>query len=176
MQFYVSLPKKNQKRITAMKKVCKHTHWHPVAKDNGASSYAMKEDTRLEGPWEFGTKPMDRTNAKDWDKIWEQAKEGKLEDIPADIRVRCYNQVKRIQKDHQVITEREGPKQCLWYYGDPGTGKSRKSTSENPGHYKKLANKWWDGYIDQKTVILDDIGQQTAQALTYHLKLWADPW
>ena len=110
MQFYISLSEAHKKRITALKKVCKHTHWHQVGKDNGASSYAMKEDTRLEGPWEFGTKPMDRTSAKDWDKIWEQAKEGKIEDIPADIRVRCYKQVKRIQKDHQVITERTEPK------------------------------------------------------------------
>jgi len=25
-----------------------------VIKDNGASEYTMKVDTRLEGPWEFG--------------------------------------------------------------------------------------------------------------------------
>ena len=46
VQFYVSLPKPG-KRITAMKKVCKHTHWHPVGIDNGAGDYCMKEDTRV---------------------------------------------------------------------------------------------------------------------------------
>jgi len=40
-----------------MKKICKHTHWAPVSKDNGASDYCLKQDTRIEGPWEFGLKP-----------------------------------------------------------------------------------------------------------------------
>lgn len=158
LQYYVSLPKEKKKRLTGMKKVCKHTHWAPVAQDNGASEYCLKQDTRLEGPWEFGKKPMDRTSAKDWDQIWSQAKAGKVEDIPADVRVRCYSQIKRIEKDHQVIEERTVEKKCYWYYGPPGTGKTRKATSENPGAYKKLANKWWDGYQGQKVVIIDDIG------------------
>jgi len=58
LQYYVSLPKDKRQRITSMKKTCPHTHWQPVGKDNGASSYAMKEETRLEGPWEFGEKPL----------------------------------------------------------------------------------------------------------------------
>lgn len=53
----MNLPKPG-KRITAMKKVCKHTHWHPVGIDNGAAAYCMKEDTRIEGPFEFGEKPL----------------------------------------------------------------------------------------------------------------------
>lgn len=28
-----------------------------MKRDNGASDYCLKEDTRLEGPWEFGVKP-----------------------------------------------------------------------------------------------------------------------
>ena len=57
LQFFINLPKPG-KRITAMKKVCKYTHWEPVGKDNGAADYCMKEDTRVEGPWEFGEKPL----------------------------------------------------------------------------------------------------------------------
>jgi len=34
-----------------------------VKRDNGASDYCLKEDTRLEGPWEFGIKPA-RKNIK----------------------------------------------------------------------------------------------------------------
>lgn len=33
-------------------------HIEIVHKDNGASEYAMKEETRLDGPMEFGTKKM----------------------------------------------------------------------------------------------------------------------
>jgi hypothetical protein len=92
------------------------------------------------------------------------------------VRVRCYSTLKRIEKDYMVIEERTAPKQCFWYWGNTGTGKTRKATSENPGHYKKLGCKWWDSYKGQKVVILDDIGKDAAHALAYHLKLWADPW
>ena len=71
---------------------------------------------------------------------------------------------------------RTSAKRCLWYWGAPGTGKTRKATAEHPDAYKKLQNKWWDGYQGQDVVILDDLGTETAKALTTHLKLWADPW
>lgn len=57
VQFYLSLPKPGQ-RITALKKVCKYTHWTVVGIDNGADQYCMKEETRVEGPIEFGEKPL----------------------------------------------------------------------------------------------------------------------
>lgn len=52
----------------------------------------MKEETRVEGggPWEFGVKPRQRNNATDWESVWSLAKEGKFEEIPADVRTRCY--------------------------------------------------------------------------------------
>jgi len=46
----------------------------------------------------------------------------------------------------------------LWYYGDTGTGKTRKAIEDSKGDYylsmKDL--KWWDGYYGQKYVIFDD--------------------
>ena len=64
LQFFINLPKPG-KRITAMKKVCKYTHWEPVKKDNGAADYCMKEDTRVEGPWTFGERPLNMTVSED---------------------------------------------------------------------------------------------------------------
>lgn len=75
-----------------------------------------------------------------------------------------------------VIPPRTAPKVCLWYYGPPGSGKTLRANKENPSAYKKLSNKWWDGYTGQSAVILDDIGKDSAKALVNHLKLWADPW
>lgn len=65
LQYFVNFSSKDQKRITAMKKICKYTHWEPVKKDNGAADYCMKEETRLEGPWTFGERPLDMTNSED---------------------------------------------------------------------------------------------------------------
>lgn len=44
-------------------------HAEPVRRDNGASDYCMKEDTRIDGPWEFGEKPMRRNNGHDWSEV-----------------------------------------------------------------------------------------------------------
>lgn len=46
-----------------MKKICPATHWEPVVRNNGADDYCMKDDTRVEGPYEYGTKPV-RCNKK----------------------------------------------------------------------------------------------------------------
>lgn len=46
------------RRFNWMKKMSMKTRWSAVIIDNGAYSYAMKEETRLEGPWEFGIRPV----------------------------------------------------------------------------------------------------------------------
>lgn len=51
----------------------------------------MKEDTRLEGPWEFGTKPVKRNSKEDWEQVWEEAKKGNLEKIDPKIRIAHYH-------------------------------------------------------------------------------------
>ena len=74
----------------------KGVHVVGVRRNNGAAEYCMKEDTRVEGPWEFGTRPFRRDSPTDWNVVWENAKEGAIEKIPTDVRVRYYNSIKKI--------------------------------------------------------------------------------
>lgn len=136
----------------------------------------MKEDTRIDGPWEFGEKPVKRNDAADWEEVKKNAQEGKLDKIPADIYIKHYANLKQIQKDHQKIQPRDEEKKCFWYHGLPGAGKTREATTQFPDAYRKLQNKWWDGYQSHQSVIIDDLGKENAKCLTTHLKLWADPW
>jgi hypothetical protein len=88
VQFYLNYS--NAVRKSALIKHCSKAHYETVKIDNGAGAYCMKEDTRLEGPWEYGIKPVKRNDKADWEEVWTKAKAGKLEDIPAEIRVRHY--------------------------------------------------------------------------------------
>lgn len=62
LQYFIMFGK-DQKRLTALKKICPHSHFEAVRINNGADDYCMKEDTRIEGPWSFGVKPA-RLNKK----------------------------------------------------------------------------------------------------------------
>jgi DNA mismatch repair protein MutH len=50
----------------------------------------MKEETRVDGPWEFGIKPVKRNSKEDWEEVRKLAMEGKMDKIPADIFVKHY--------------------------------------------------------------------------------------
>lgn len=52
-------------------------------------------------------------------------------------------------------------------------GKSYKGRTENPGFYSKMNNKWWEDYVDQEAVLIEDIGQ-THLWMGDFLKIWAD--
>lgn len=98
LQYYFSC--KNPVRLSSLKKCCPHSHFKVVRKDNGASDYCLKEETRVDGPWEFGTKPLKRNDAKDWEEIRENAKKGDIDAVPADVFIRHYHTLRAIAKDY----------------------------------------------------------------------------
>lgn len=58
---------KTPKKVGGITKFDKAIHAEKVIVNNGADTYCMKEDTRLEGPFEYGTKPVKRNDKHDWE-------------------------------------------------------------------------------------------------------------
>lgn len=170
IQFFLNF--KNKARISQITKVNKKVHCEKVLVNNGADTYCMKEDTRVEGPIEYGEKPVKRNSKVDWKGVWDNACKGDLDKIPESIRVIHYNKLKAIAKDHMDFKDSDHLR-GIWIWGKAGSGKSRWVREHCKPLYPKLCNKWWDGYQGEKYVVMDDIMPQHS-VLAQQLKIWSD--
>lgn len=94
-----------------------------------------------------------------------------LEDIPSDIYIRCYNQIKRIAMDHLKPIATEKVVNVFW--GGTGTGKSRRAWDEATfdAYGKDPRTKWWCGYTGQLNVVIDEFRGDIGIA---HMLRWLD--
>lgn len=172
IQFFVNF--KYPQRFTKITKFDKSIHCEKVTINNGADNYCMKEDTRVEGPYKFGNYPQKQNNPYDWENIWNLAKENRIDEIPPSIRIRNYNTIKNIAKDYMDFEDCEHLR-GIWIWGPAGRGKSKWVRDHVPSNelYPKMLNKWWDGYNNQRVVVLDDFGLE-GDFLSQELKIWSD--
>jgi len=112
---------------------------------------------------ERGEKPISNDNKGRaeqlrWQRARDLAKEGKIDEIDADIFVRYYGTLKRIRTDYQQKPDAV-PTRCYWIYGPTGTGKSHAVENAPFSIYKKAMDdlKWFDGYQGEECVYLEDI-------------------
>jgi hypothetical protein len=128
-----------------------------LSRSEAVEEYCKKSETGVDGTWfELGKRSIKRNSPEDWDKIWESAKQGKIEDIPADIRVRSYHAITKIQKDYLSPSAEE---RTVWvFWGKTGTGKSRRAWAEAgwTAYPKDPNTKFWDGYRGQENVVMDE--------------------
>lgn len=133
---------------------------------------------------EFGTRPGGTKAAgererKRYQRAYELAREGKLDEVDPDIFIRHPGGIRAVYNlvQHRVTDLEE----CcgIWLWGAPGCGKSYHARElAGPDAYIKNCNKWFDGYRTggdsiQQNVIIDDFGLEHSM-LGYHLKIWAD--
>lgn len=161
------------KRLAAMKKICSQAHFEPCKSEEASVKYCSKDDTKSGERIELGTCPFKRNDKRDWDRALTLAKEGKIDEIPADIQIRYYKNLKAIEADARKPQESTEETKGIWIYGKSGSGKSSTARKLFPEHYIKAQNKWWDGYKGQPYVILDDF-DRNGEGLGHYLKTWAD--
>lgn len=143
-----------------------------------AEEYVWKDETRIGEMFEYGTKSIKRNSQNDWDDMFENAKRAKFDEIPADVKIRCWNQFQGIAK-YYMAPEDRGEVKSYIYWGVSGSGKTHRAKQES-GYftepddvYMKIpTTKFWDGYRGQKNVIIDEF---EGQINISHLKQWCDP-
>lgn len=99
---------------------------------------------------------MRRSVSRDWEAIRDNAVRGRLDVVPPDIYVRCYNSLQRIAADHM---EPVGVLRKIWvYWGRTGSGKSRRAWEEAgmDAYPKSPLSKFWDGYRGHEKVVIDE--------------------
>jgi len=166
---------KDAKTLKAAIKALKGAHVEIAITQQQAIDYCKKDGQFTErGQMPIEPKEKGRKEKRRWDDIRLAAEEGRDEDIPADIRFNApriidYHRNKFLRSQHLDDTEEP----MLWYYGPSGSGKSRKAREENPSAFLKTCNKWWCGYVDQPTVLIEDF-DKIHSVLVHHLKIWGD--
>lgn len=151
------------------------------ARDNSlARDYCRKEETRAPDQdfIEFGLFCASKRSRTDLARIRDEIKKGTthiklIEELPETYGKytrfvdRCFSLIKPPSNE-------EGVKVIL-YFGEPGTGKTRKAFQEYPNLYcTPISNGalWLDGYDNQETTLLDDFsGALSRWSLTETLRL-----
>lgn len=160
-QGYVELSR--QARLAQMKKMI-DCHWEERrGTRDQARNYAMKEDTRVEGPWEYGIwSEKGQGNRTDLDEVVDMANEGKTRQEIAKAHPKTFIRYNKGIDEYIKTAHDKGPRlhktRVELYVGVPGTGKTHMAGEEGgqADAYWKTPDKWWDGYTQQDTVILDD--------------------
>jgi len=162
---------KSQKRLSGVNKLFQ-AHWD-VAKGTTEQNYLYcSKDGKF---IEYGTKPkspaaVGSAKHEKWLDVIRSAKEGTAEEEYPGEFIRYHSTLLKLyEPDLKILDSYSG----LWYCGPPGTGKSKTARAMYPDLYDKLLNKWWDGYKDEETVLIDDI-DTTHTNMGLFLKRYAD--
>lgn len=163
-----------QKVWSTIHKVLPGCHVEAARCEEALLKYCQKD-----GKWfEFGTRPVSKKRKGEmeverYQRAWDLAKEGKLDEVDADLRVRHYSTLKRIRADNPPPVESlDGDLANEWIYGPPGTGKSRGVWERYPDLYPKSLDQWWEGYKGEEVVLIDDLDKYH-RSLGSELKRWS---
>jgi len=166
---------KTEKSEKQVRKLLPGCHVELARTIQAASDYCKKDgEWRQRGTPPVTPKEKGEAEQQRWKRYREAAEEGEFEEIPEKIR---FNSPKLLKFHHETALNRrkipDTEDRMEWYWGESGTGKSRKAREENPEAYLKNCNKWWCGYTDQDVVIIEDFDKRH-DVLAHHLKLWGD--
>jgi len=184
LQGFVCLSKRTT--LPTMKRLFSDkAHWEVMRGTVGENyTYCTKEQTHLAGPWDFGTMPAGKGSRSDLKGIYDMVKEKKssLEMLETtDGKAARFE--KQINYIRFVLNEKDSDRQStgvrvIVLYGKTDIGKTYQAVNnygagdyhlqECPSH--KDQRIWFNGYISQRKLILDDFSGDFVQ-FRYLLRL-----
>lgn len=168
LQGFFTLPK--QLSIVALKRHGMQCHLEATKGTSlQASEYCKKDGDFVE----FGTPPRPGKRT-DIQAACDAIKDGTPISTIAEEHSDVYVKYGRGLRDLALVIQKpydHDTVRGLWIYGPPGTGKSHCARSIGPNAYLKSQSKWFDGYNNQRIIILDDMD---TNVLGHHLKIWSD--
>lgn len=166
------------KRLGGVKQLHETAHWE-LARGTWeqAANYCKKDgDFTERGVAPMSQKRKGEVEIDRWDAAYEAVKAGRFEDVPNDIAGR--GGIRNLLHKARLTQKRPEPCEvdCRWYHGRTGTGKSHAARTEFPEYFLKGRTKWWDGYTDQETVVIEEWDPKTSEFIGSYLKEWCDKW
>lgn len=163
---------KKSARLAGVKKLVGNCHVESTkgsVEDNVA--YCTKAESRVSDPVAFG-KPVKQGERTDLAAAGALAIEGKWLDIDPRVYIKYHRGLKALAALHQRPVERKLCVTCYW--GATGVGKSHRANAELPNAYWKPSGAWWDNYLGEKDVIIDDFDPTEHKCCD--LLRWIDKW
>lgn len=157
-------------RLAGVRKLHPRAHWEPAKGTSAQASDYCKKDGDFK---EFGDIPKQgqRNDLKDAITVLKsEGLKASAEQYP-----QVFVKYSRGLRDLQLILGQpyeHSDVRGVWIHGPPGTGKSHWCRQQfKDSLYIKPQNKWFDGYGNEKCILLDDLD---TDVLAHHLKIWAD--
>lgn len=155
-QGYLQLHKK--KTLGGVRRLSSRAHWEPRrGTHQEAHDYCTKEDTRVEGPFTYGTACEKPGQRMDLLHFLHRSKETSELSLAEEYPLEWLKYHRAIERYRRLSTPNRSFKtRVTILYGPPGTGKSTWCRTNFPEAYWKNKSQWWDDYEGQKAVIIDE--------------------
>ncbi len=131
-----------------------------------AKTYCSKTETRIAGPWEYGSDtdiPEVQGQRSDLKRCKKLLDDGKSMKVVAQEEFSCFIRYHKGLYLYRLLTspKRNWEMQCITFIGGTGIGKTRSAYEIDPNLYsvpsEKQSGCYWDGYDGQETVLVDEM-------------------
>lgn len=145
-----------------VKELHKTAHWEPRwGSHEEARDYCMKEESRLDGPWEAGEEKNDQGKRTDIDEVKNDIIAGMA---LKEVALKHFNVFCKYHRGIDrfiglLYNERQTAPFISLVTGPSGCGKTRwiYDTHGYENVFSVTNSKWWDGYRQQKVILFDEV-------------------